>query len=106
MWFPELMNPDVHEAFFLKIEARPRHSFEGQNQDVQVRDRGISNWSRGDAENKAFRARDRDEAETFSREAETKMSIPRHWKFKPRQGTTAPRDWLETEASRLRPHPH
>jgi len=80
------MNPDVHEAFFLKIEARPRHSFEGQNQDVQVRDRGINNWSRGDAENKAFRARDRDEAETFSREAEaeTKMSIPRHWKFQPR----------------------
>jgi len=42
---------------------------------------------------KAFRARDRDEAEAYQ------------LRGRPSRGTTAPRDGLETEASRPRPHP-
>jgi len=64
------------------------------------RDRGVDSPSRGETETKAFRARDRDEAEAYQgkggqREAE---AIPS-------RGTAAPRDGLKTEASKPRPHP-
>ena len=61
---------DVHKAVFVETDTfslepqsprpRPRHSCQRPR-----RDRGISNSSRGEAETKAFRARDQDKAETF-----------------------------------------
>jgi len=51
---------DVHEAFLVETEARPRL----ETRDLG-RDRGVDNSSQGETERKAFRARDRDEAEAL-----------------------------------------
>ena len=58
-----------------------------------------------EADTKAFSVETEAKTKTFSLEAEAR---PRRLKFQPRRDravSTAPRDGLETEASRPRPHP-
>ena len=79
----------------LNLQGCARGLF-SRDRDLEARDRGrgVDNSSRGETETRAFRARDRDEAEAYQFRCETE---PRH--------DTAPRDGLETEVSRPRPHP-
>jgi len=69
-----------------RLPTRPRRLYRGQDQGLEYRDRGqdLDVQSRGRGETEAFE---------ISSEA------------RPSQGTAAPRDSLETEASRPRPHP-
>jgi len=63
---------DVHEAFLVETEVRPRP----WSPRDRGRDQAVDNPSRGETETKAFRAQDRDEAEAYQLRGETE---PRHY---------------------------
>jgi hypothetical protein len=68
---------DVHEAFGVETEARPRPWSPRPRQRPRLscsrprRDRDVGNFNRGETETEALEARDRDEAEAFKARDDT-----------------------------------